>query len=170
MMLNRKLALIAILFSGSALSASEVTVNINGNISSNTCEVDTASSKLTVQMGMIATNTFSQTGAASPSVPFDIKLVDCGADASSVSVTFTGTGDSTNGDLVAVASGGATGLGIALYDYQGKQIAVNKASNAVTLNANADNTLNFSAAYVSTAPNVTAGAADGSATFSLTYE
>ena len=169
-MFNKTIIIMMIIVSGSALSASEVTVNINGNITSNTCEVDSASAKFTVQMGTTNTRTFTQAGTASSQIPFNIKLLNCGVDASNFTLTFNVAGDTTNNDLLAIATGGATGLGIALYDAQGKQIAINKTSSPVTLTAGTDNTLNFSASYMSTAQHVTAGAADSTATFALTYE
>ncbi|AFN30020.1 hypothetical protein A225_0056 [Klebsiella michiganensis E718] len=68
-------------------------------------------------------------------------------------------------------AGSASGLGIAIKDDDSTLIPLNKASKDYAIDpSQADNRLVFYAQYMATSTNVTAGTANGTATFSLTYQ
>lgn len=150
-------------------SAYDVQINVNGNIVNTTCDVDTNSANLNVAMGdqpISALNT--AVGVTSPDISFSIKLVNCSDVATGVNIAFSGTVSSDTA-LLKLDDGGATGIGIEILDDNKTQIPVNVASKNYPLNAGVDNTLNFYARYKTESLPVTAGDANATATFTLTY-
>jgi minor fimbrial subunit len=154
----------------SLAQAYDGTVNVTGNILNNTCAVSAGSQQQTVQMGSVASKQFYQVGSSSPPQRFTIELEKCGSAASAVAVKFYGTTDSKNADLLALTTGGATGLAIALLDSKQQLIPMASASEQYPLTAGAATaSLVFYAQYTATASSVSAGNANATATFTLTY-
>lgn len=152
--------------------AHDGTVNITGTIADNTCTVSQDSKAMTVSMGDVSNKTFSRPGDGSAYQSFSISLEKCGGAASRVSVTFSGAADSENNDLLALTGGAgyATGMGIGIYDAEKNLIPLNQPGEETTLTADqASVTLNFFARYVASGATVSAGTANASATFKLTY-
>lgn len=152
--------------------AHDGTINITGNITDNTCTVSPDSQNFTVDMGNVASKQFYQAGDATNYQPFDIYLEKCGAAASGVTVSFTGPTDSLNPDLLQLNGGtsAASGIGLGIYNQDKSLISIGKESEQTTLTPNeATVTLSFYARYVADGASVTAGAANTSATFKLTY-
>lgn len=153
------------------------TVNFVGKLTNAACAVETNSQDQIVKLGEYRTAKFKAIGDKSTLVPFQIKLVDCDVNmAKHASVSFYGQADDANPDLLAVSSGGsnaisATGVGIEVTDDQLTVLTPDGAtySNPFTL-INGNNALNFSARYVSTTADVSAGQANASATFKIKYE
>ncbi|MFS3860891.1 type 1 fimbrial major subunit FimA [Proteus mirabilis] len=153
------------------------TVNFVGKLTNAACAVETDSQNQTVKLGDYRTAAFKKIGDSSTPVPFQINLVDCDPNmAENASISFYGQQDSESPDLLAVSAGGsnaisATGVGIEIMDSQ--QLVVipdgNAFSNPINL-LEGNNTLKFSARYVATKSEVTAGQANASATFNVRYE
>lgn len=149
-------------------------VNFNGSIVSASCAVSATSANMNVDMGQIRAASLSEAGGeASTAKAFSIGLEDCDNSIyTGVAVTFSGTPDANDTGALAVGFNGGAGsaqnVAIRLYDEQGKQVKLDTASD-VTMLRNGDNTLNFSAKYVSPLGGATAGNASALATYTLTY-
>ncbi|MFZ5959998.1 fimbrial protein [Pseudomonas knackmussii] len=156
--------------------AADGTVNFTGEILEEACVVEPGSQNLAVNLGKISKKAFTAPGSVAGSKPFSVIVGGCPETVSSASVVFDGTTDATNTSLLAInGSGGteATGVGVALYEADGTtQIPVHQPSKPVVLDSTvgASNTLNFIAKYMSTNADVTGGAANATATFTLTYQ
>ncbi len=156
-----------------AASAHDGTINIDGQIESNTCIVAQDSTDQSVMLGEISSGQLRQAGESSLPVAFSIHLQHCDAAATGVAITFTGDADSVNPALLAIAAdpGAATGLGVAINDDRGTAIPLNSASRIYALDpAKSDNPLTFYAQYTATSSNVSAGTANATATFTLTWQ
>ncbi|QLA06301.1 fimbrial protein [Enterobacter ludwigii] len=152
--------------------AHDGTINVTGIIQDNTCIVSPASASQTVDMGRVANKDFYQAGDTLSPVQFTIELEACGNAATSVSVSFNGTPDNMNPDLLGINQGGgsANGLALAILDDTRTQIPLKSLSKQYALNAeNVINSLVFYAQYVATSTPVTPGQANASATFTLYY-
>lgn len=166
------LSFIILLLVTNGTIASDGQINITGAIISNTCVVDTTSENMTVKMGSVASNQFYHTGAVSAVQPFTIKLVKCGDTASAVSVTFNGNVDVHDNNLLAIdrASASATGMGIAILDFNRQIVPLNTQSTKYNLSPGASSVdLNFYAEYMANGDTVKSGEANATATFVLNY-
>lgn len=146
------------------------TVNFTGKVLANTCTL--TSKDVSVDMGFVLTDQFTQAGNTGPNKDVDIKLTGCDAELQGATVKFTGTADTTAPDDLALTVGTDTAKGIAieLDDEDGKKVALNgDPSKEYSLKGGGDKTLHFTAHYVSTADAVSAGHADANANFDLTY-
>ena len=153
----------------SPAQAYDVQINVNGNIINTTCELDTASANLKVPMGDQPVSSLNTVvGATSPEIPFSIKLLNCSEAATGVNVAFSGTA-SGDASLLKIDDGGATGIGIEILDEDNNPIPINVASKNYPLIPSTNNTLNFFARYKTESLPVTAGDANASGTFILTY-
>ena len=87
-------------------------------------------------------------------------------------VTFHGVADGKNPDVLSVGEGPgiASGIGIALVDSQGQQLPLNRPTDRWISLYRGRTTLNFVAKYRATGRQVTGGAANAQAWFSLTYQ
>jgi major type 1 subunit fimbrin (pilin) len=155
------------------------TVNFTGDLVNAACAVSTSSANQTVTLGQVRTANFKNAGDKTTPVPFEIKLVDCDtAVQATAAVAFQGTavGGTAGADLLAVSAADANGtaaknVGIEIADHTAKVLGLTGAiySTAKTLTTG-DNSLKFSARYVSTAAATTPGQANASATFTVKYE
>lgn len=166
------------------------TVNFNGQIVDSPCSIDPSSENIIVPMGTVS-RTVLNGAAGKKSTPskFRILLTNCGASAKGATVTFTGKSDGKVTDNLAINNAGqvgsagdptstpptassgvvaATGVSIELGDSAGTKIPVGSASKAYVLGVG-DNPLQFQAAYVSTGATVTAGPANSTAQFVVSY-
>lgn len=168
-----------------AATASGGTVNFNGKVVTSACAISAGSASVDVDMGEVRTATLAAPGSeASTAKTFSIVLEECEiADtsasteenpiaATTVSVTFTGTPDTTDTSSLAAGANGsdtsAQRVAIRLYDEQGKVIPLGEPATAIPLRKGS-NTLNFSAKYYSPQGGATAGDASAVATYTVTY-
>ena len=161
-------------------------INFTGSVVSAPCVVDNESNNQTVNLGQITTKAMSKKGDSSSAVPFTIKLTGCDlsstdttdptqtANYTKVAITFNGT---TTGDDSTLALS-ANGAGSSVAKNVGIQILQNNtalkvdgstAAQESTLQAGL-NEIPFSAAYVATGDGVTAGSANSSVSFQVSYE
>ena len=153
------------------------TVFIPGNgitVVTPSCTVDAGSKNIVVQLGKVRTSSFSGVGSTAGSRPFDIKL-NCSAGTSANNTVFlrmdaTPDPSGQQGVLqVAQGAGAATGVGIQVLD--GNSTGVRFGEDAlVGPSKDGSYVVPFTARYFQTAPTVTAGPANGMATFSLNYK
>ncbi|WP_373638562.1 fimbrial protein [Klebsiella quasipneumoniae] len=182
--------LMGALVSGAAISVTTPTINVNpgsnagtqgtggqvifnGSITDSSCNIDSASTSQTVDLGKWASTYFTSTGFETTKTPFHIKVKDCPASVTNVAVLFDGARDQSDNTLLAT-TGGAAGVAIKLYE-DDKSTAVSlgkvsKAKNVVTGATAGTGTadLKFFADYISTGA-VTAGDANGTANFNMIY-
>lgn len=181
------IAIAALLPAGTALAAgtSGGTVNFSGKVVTSACAISAGSANIDVDMGEVRTATLATAGSvASTAKAFAITLEDCEiADtsastdenpiaATTVSVTFTGTPDTSDVNSLSVGANGsansAQNVAIRLYDEQGNVVNLGEPAAAIPLRKGA-NTLNFSAKYYSPKGGATAGDASAVATYTVTY-
>lgn len=101
-----------------ASDASVATIDFTGSVTSNTCQLDTASTKQTIDMGEVKVSTLENNGNG-PRHNFKIQLVDCDNATQGFQVTFEdNNGFSSTRDYLTNTSQGngleATGVGVAI--------------------------------------------------------
>lgn len=152
--------------------AKDGTVNFTGDIVETPCVVAGDSQYQDVNLGQVKSATFAKAKDTSPFKNFQINLEECNiATLKNTNVTFRGTSDATDTDLVAVGgeAGAAKGVGIEISDQAGAIISMNKASSDYTLTTG-QNILYFKARYKATAIPVVSGHANAQADFQLAYK
>lgn len=172
--MNKNIIAIAIL-AGSAFAsvanAASGTINFTGNVTAETCTIDTAGKSQTVALGTVGTSDFSAAGATSGNGKISMVLSACPAGATTAAVSFGGPADADNSNLLALSSTAtAKGVGIALFEDDGSTtIPLGTKSKTHPLSTTADTTLNYFAKYQSTTDTVTEGTADAAADFTVLY-
>ncbi|EFI4156051.1 fimbrial protein [Escherichia coli] len=121
---------------GGELFAHDGTVNISGSFRRNTCVLAQDSKQINVQLGDVSLTRFSH-GNYGPEKSFIINLQDCGTDVSTVDVTFSGTPDGVQSEMLSIESGtdAASGLAIAILDDAKILIPLNQASKDYSLHS-----------------------------------
>lgn len=164
---------IALSLAAFATLAHDGRVYVTGTITNNTCTLSPDSQNMTVAMGDVSNRQFLHPGEGAAWQSFAIDLLNCGSTASGVSVSFSGSEDESNHNLLALTpeEGNATGVGIALYDTNKNAIPLGADSATMPLiGGQASVHLQFYARYVADGDTVASGTANASATFKLTYE
>lgn len=147
-------------------------VNITGVINDNTCTLSPDSQSFTVKLGNVSNRQFYRAGDGSAWQAFTLDLRNCGSTASGVTVSFSGQTDRFNADLLALDGGAdsASGVGIAIYNADKTPIALGDMSELLALLPGESSVqLRFYARYVADGGVVSAGEANATATFILTY-
>ncbi|MEQ4625805.1 type 1 fimbrial major subunit FimA [Providencia manganoxydans] len=172
---------VALISIGAMASAATIvpggTVHFKGQIVNAACAVSADSTDQTVEMGQYRTAFFTAVGVRSNAVPFQIKLEDCDTTVSTTaSTSFSGNASQHDNTVLSVSNigggtaGAASGVGIEISDHLGVVMKPDGSvfSTEQKLNDGA-NVLHFTARYKSTSANVTPGAADADATFTMQY-
>ena len=135
-------AIISSLFVASS-HAADGTINFNGNITDDTCDISTASKTQTVKLGTISSSSFAS-GNPSAATGFSVVLSNCPATHSNIAVKFDGTPDGGNPAVLALTDTPtkATGVGIQLRDADGSVLPLFTDSKPVAINSG-NATLNF---------------------------
>jgi major type 1 subunit fimbrin (pilin) len=149
-------------------------IEFSGSITDTSCNIDSTSANQIVDLGKWASSYFMGAGSETTKTAFHIKVKDCPATVTKVSVLFDGTRDSNNSNLLAV-NGGAQGVAIKLYE-DDKATPINLGTEskdqAVIAGTSGSNSgtadLEFFADYISTSA-VSAGSANGTANFNMVY-
>lgn len=154
----------------SELFAHDGTVNISGSFRRNTCVLAQDSKQINVQLGDVSLTRFSH-GNYGPEKSFIINLQDCGTDVSTVDVTFLGTPDGVQSEMLSIESGmdAASGLAIAILDDAKILIPLNQASKDYSLHSGKV-PLTFYAQLRPVNSDVQSGKVNASATFVLHYD
>lgn len=153
--------------------AEDGTIDFTGEIIDNACELASGSDALKVNLGKVSKTALPTTGSTASATQFTIKLINCPATASSAAVKFDA--DSYSGDSSVIALKNepnvATGVGIQITDDTNKVVPLFTESKKYPLKtgANVVNNLDFRARYIAKADTVTAGLANGNATFTINY-
>lgn len=174
MVLNKSvlcLALSLVAFSQCSM-AKDGTVKFTGDIIDSPCVVSSDSQYQDVNLGQVTSSTFVKAKDTSTFTNFNINLEECSGDTlKNANVTFRGTSDALDTDLLAIGgeAGAAKGVGIEISDQSGAIVPMNKASSDMALTAG-QNILYFKARYKSTAVPVVSGHANAQADFQLAYK
>ncbi|ALQ93843.1 fimbrial protein [Xylella fastidiosa] len=172
---------------GSGIGRPILTSSLSGigiTIVTSTCQVDAGSKNIAVNIGSVSSNTFKGLGSKGPERDFTINLICQGGnvgevDQAQISVRIDGTQDSSgqSGVLaITSASDAATNVGIELVDLltgSERQVVFGQAITLGRTATNASNTfsLPMRARYIQTqAGKVSAGTANGTATFTIEYQ
>lgn len=160
----------------SGANAADGTIHFTGAIIADACTVDADSQDMTVNLGTVASTSFSAAGDKSSPTRFNINLVSCPTSLTSASVKFDGTADSANNQLLQLDASAdpttdASGVGIEIADDTGTPIPLYTASKEYPIDATTNAaSMTFVARYVSTAASVNAGAANGTSQFTVNYQ
>ena len=154
-------------------SSGEGQINFTGEIiDSAGTVVNGLSNPLNVSLGKVAKSAFSGSGSTTSTTRFSIQLKDCPETVTSASVTFGGTPDGNNKDILAVTSGtgAASGVGVQLLDKTQNPLSLYTASTEYALTPGATtNDLQFGARYIQTGDIISAGLANAASTFTIVY-
>lgn len=169
------IGLVCSMVAGSAIAANNstatdhTTVNFHGTITETPCTLDSGSADQTVELGHVASSQLKNKGSSTAKT-FKFTLTGCDVTSKkTVAVTFNGQADSTDSTLLALASGDASGAGIAINSGT-KQLPLGTASSAQTLTTG-DNPLTFSAYLKGDgASAVTAGEFSAVSNVTFTYQ
>lgn len=147
-------------------------LKIHGVITATSCDVDSGSQHQTVNLGDVSVGAFKSVGDTSNPESFHIKLTDCSDNISGGMITFQGTQDANNADLLQLTpgSGVATGVGVQIMEgIGGSAIPLGQAVSTVPLSAG-NNDLVYSLRYKSTQQAVVPGTANAVMYFDLSYQ
>ncbi|CDH03125.1 fimbrial protein [Xenorhabdus bovienii] len=167
---------IAAIISGSMAAsafAADGRIDFNGRITKATCTVD-ASTADPVNLPEVGATALAGKGKTGGDTLFSINLKDCGivGGSANVQVKFDGVKDRIDGNLLKInsESGGATGVGIGIYEKNGSTL-INMGELSKSTPVTKDVTkLEFKAKYVATGETVTPGTVKASTDFTLDYE
>lgn len=91
------MALLVITMGYGSAQADPVSINITGNVVASPCTVNGSSSNLNVNLGTnIGAATLTTAASGSTLTPFNLALTACPSGTSNVTVTFSGTADTTS--------------------------------------------------------------------------
>lgn len=148
-------------------------IKFTGEISDVSCEISTASKNQSVDLGKWAKSYFVRR-TETTQTPFTISVKHCPQSVATVAVLFDG--DKDNGDSTLLkASGGATGVGIKLYEAdRTSPVSIGSISKAVNVTSGSGNDggsadLNFYADYKSDGATITTGQANATSNFVMIY-
>lgn len=157
--------------------AEDITVNLNGGILAQSCNVISQDLTKNVNFPDLNPNDFNTIGATSTEQPVVIQLEKCTGRVNNMSYKFSGEPDATDPTLLKVIgkSGAsedilATGLAIEILDASKKKIALNTTQAINEMITTTTYTLNFYLRYKSTSSNVGSGDASSIAYLDIYYE
>ncbi|MFP2423372.1 fimbrial protein [Pseudescherichia vulneris] len=153
-------ALVCGLSANTYAASDSATITISGRVLANTCTIDSATATQKIDLPNISDRDIKGVGKTGGEKEISIVLKDCGAAASSVVVTASGTAVTDYSTAFAnTASDGAKGVGLFFYQTDGVKKFKPDGSVQETspLRSSEDNTLTYKAAYVGTEDTVTAG-------------
>lgn len=146
-------------------------VRFTGEITDVSCEVSTASTSQSVDLGKWAKSYFDSR-TETTQTPFTISVKNCPPSVATVAVLFDGDKDSGDSTLLKT-TGGATGVGIKLYESDhSSPVAIGSVSKAVSVISGSEGgsaDLNFFADYKSDGEAITVGQANATSSFVMVY-
>ncbi|EIC85708.1 fimbrial protein [Serratia sp. M24T3] len=163
-------ALLATCWGAQAAAGNTAVITVTASVVSNTCTLDTPSA--TVALGRLSLNQFTSVDSESSAKPFKLTLSKCGAGATGVKVSATGTEDATDNDLFK-NTGAAKGFGIKIMggDKLTKQLSKSSGLGEYPITKPTGTTdLNLNASVVQTEAAVTAGDVTSSINLEVTYD
>ncbi|WP_442513795.1 fimbrial protein [Pseudomonas promysalinigenes] len=125
-----------------------------------------------VPLGKQFSNKFKGVGSTIGEKAFSIQLNNCPAGINSITYRLDplNTPVDANNGILALDSGGATGVGIKITDNNGSAISLGKTINFLSNVAAGSYTIPLKAAYYKTSDTVVGGSANASMQFTITYQ
>ncbi len=162
---------VASVLSAASAFADDGQVKFTGSIVDPACEVgNTVTSPLEVTLGEVAKTAFgAKAGTTAAATQFTLVLKNCPATLTSATVKFDGPTAAGDDSVLALTSGGATGVGIQISDSTQKVLPLSTESSSYPLLSTGDNELQFVARYISTSATVVSGQANAVANFTINY-
>ncbi|KFK95432.1 MULTISPECIES: fimbrial protein [unclassified Serratia (in: enterobacteria)] len=167
-------ALFSLIVATPAVFAADGTINFEGEITDVACTIDTNSQNLTVTLGKVASSAFNGIGSKAAPTQFQLVLKDCPAAATSATVQFDGTSGASDNSVLALTPAVDAAQGVAIELSDASQQVVNLFENsqpyALETGIGSVTNLSFVARYKAVSDTITAGIANASAQFSITYQ
>jgi len=146
----------------------EINIEMYGNIVDFTCVAEGSDSDKIVKLGTWPTKQLRTAGSRTQPMPFTLKLTGCPP--GSASITFSGKVNGSDSGLLALNDGStANNVAVEILDGDKTRLALQQASQPVTVDAQGNAELSFYANYIATADNPQPGRADADATFMINY-
>lgn len=174
--MNKKTLLIAsvlLSMNASNVLADQAQININATVNIQTCTISSDSKEFIVNMqpGDLRESSLGQPFSASP---FKIKLEACPGNLSMAHIVFSGDSDSALPNLIKNVSDAdisAKDVAIGIFDGAKNNVDIRNNKTSFMLDPNQSvNTMDFTAAYVTTSSAASAGAVKGFASFEVSYD
>lgn len=148
-------------------------LHLRGKLVNGACTVASESEDLRVQMGQYRTNAFEGPGSFAPvSVPFSLRLTSCSSDVyNHVGIGFSGVTPVEDPQVFLASSdaASASGIGLALFDEQQRQIIPNALPLHYAPILTQEMTFHFTARYRAISENMTPGSIHSDVWFTLVY-
>lgn len=147
-------------------------MRFQGLVIAESCRIEAGDLQMTIDLGNVSSNRFHSVGEDINPTAFDIHLKECTTSVSqSVAITFNGTADGKNPDVLSIGEGPdiASDIGIVLFDNDGNLIPLNAPPKIWKPLYKGATTLHLVAKYRATGRHVTGGKANAQLWFSLTY-
>ena len=169
-------------FSGGCSNTPSVTWTIADGtvVNAMTCAVSAGSKNLSVPLGIVKTSDFGAVGSTAGSANFSIALENCSAGVNLFATFTDGFNPGNTSNVLSLTNDGraASGVGIRILTESGMTVGFGPDSylpgtlNQIALGSSTTGTviLPFTAKYVKTDTTINSGAANGIATFTLSYQ
>ncbi|WP_368540802.1 fimbrial protein [Enterobacter soli] len=149
-------------------------ITLKGKVLASSCDLDSSSAQQTVHLGSFASTAFKNVGDTTTDAPLDITLTNCGENIVGAKITFSGTQDADNPQLLALTDTGsgsalASGVAVELMDKSRAVIPINSTTAQYPLGAG-NNTLNFLLHYKATRIPVSGGNGTAVMYFDVSYQ
>lgn len=149
----------------------DVLITVTGSITGNTCDITAAAKNQTVPLGTIGSGQFLSTGSLSNVKSwFTLGLENCGPTFTGAKIRFTGTPDPTNAQWLKTASGGASGIALALFDAEDHPVPLNTQTRVYGQAGASNVEMNFYARMIATDSSVGIGNVSATATWLVEYQ
>ncbi|MGF6100599.1 fimbrial protein [Enterobacter sp. A4] len=166
--MNRLLFLLALM--SLSAGATDLTINIEGNIYDTTCQVDSASQNMVVELGQAVASDFKDIGDTGEWKNFDLTLSKCPPSLMLATITVNGQPDAQHPNKFA-NTGTATGVALELADRTDFiTLAPQSSFNAVIDSTTHTADFPLAARYYATAMPVTAGTFESVVQATFTYQ
>jgi major type 1 subunit fimbrin (pilin) len=167
---SRRAAALLLMGVAAPAAALDTLINYSGRITAETCFVQAASNNQTIDMGQFSVADFVRAGDVSPVKRFTVVLERCTGGIRAARVTFSGTLNATDRNLIALTPGTDTakGLGIELLNANDQRIVPGTVVRQVVGPGTA--TLNYGLRYRATGTDAGPGRANAVILFDVDYE
>jgi len=168
--------LLLFIFCSSALAV-DVTVQVNGGILSQSCNISSQDLIKNVNFPDLNPKDFSQAGTTSAEQSVSIRLENCTGNVNNTTYKFSGEADETDTTLLKIVGKGgtsegilATGLAIEILDANKKKVALNTIQALNKIITSTTYTLDFYLRYKSTKNSIGSGDASSIVYLDIYYE
>lgn len=158
-------------FAETSKELARINIRLSGEVTTSTCGVLKTDADKYINLGHYSVKSLNSIGKTTDNVPITLNLTNCLAN-SSVTITFTGTQDINNQNLLALNNSGnsASNVAIEILNPDQTRLQLNKKSQSLTADQSGNITTTFYARYAVTKLPVSAGTANAAAQFTVQYD